>query len=285
MSRAAATARHVAILTALGHRKKRHRIPKQYYPKGIEREYATAIKAQLGHARNALTPLMHALPSLLDRARGARRVDTGESEELKRLLEDARRQLDTATAPSAVEALARKFGQQTIRFNRIQLGRQVKAALGVDILTDSPRMQAILSHYVTENASLIKSIPSNVVDQVEGIVQRAFSSGEHANTLADEIEERFKVGESRAQLIARDQVGKLYGMTNATRQRELGIEHFIWRTSGDERVRPEHDDLDGERFAYDDPPSEGMPGEPIQCRCTAEPDFDSILTAEDDSET
>jgi SPP1 gp7 family putative phage head morphogenesis protein len=46
---------------------------------------------------------------------------------------------------------------------------------------------------------------------------------------------------------------------------------------GDERVRDEHEGLDGEQFDYDDLPSEGLPGEPIQCRCYAEPVLSAIL--------
>ncbi len=41
--------------------------------------------------------------------------------------------------------------------------------------------------------------------------------------------------------------------------------------AGDERVRPSHEALDGTRQRWDDPPAEGHPGEPINCRCIAEP--------------
>jgi len=281
----AATARHVKILTALGQRKRRHRIPKQIYPKGIEREYAAAMIGHLAVSKAALTPLLHALPRMLDGARASRKADANEDAELKRLMEVARRQIAASVNPTAVEALAKKFGARTIDFNRVQLGRQVRAALGVDIVTGNAKLAAVLDHFVAENVSLIKSIPTQVVDQVEGIVQRGFSNASLVGTIADEIDERFSVGESRAKLIARDQVGKLYGQTNAYRQQDLGISKFIWRTSGDERVRDEHEALDGETFSYDDPPSEGLPGEPIQCRCTAEPDFSMIRDAVNSDET
>jgi SPP1 gp7 family putative phage head morphogenesis protein len=44
-------------------------------------------------------------------------------------------------------------------------------------------------------------------------------------------------------------------------------------------VRPEHEVLDGVVFEWSDPPSEGIPGEPINCRCTAEPDVQSVIDA------
>lgn len=275
-SKAQRTANHVKILRSIGIKNRRGRLPKQVYPKLLEHGYATALTAHVDHARAALTPLLHALPGLLKSTHDERHADADESKRAAALIEQARRALVQSTQPAGVEAIAQQFGKRTQEFNRVQLGRQVKAALGVDVLADNPKVKTALDHFVQENAALIKSIPSQVIDQVEGIVNRAFTSGSLHGDVADEIEERFNVGESRARLIARDQIGKLYGQTNAIRQQELGIERFVWRTAGDERVREEHADLDGEQFDYDDLPDEGLPGEPIQCRCYAEPVFDNL---------
>lgn len=46
-----------------------------------------------------------------------------------------------------------------------------------------------------------------------------------------------------------------------------GIRKFMWLSMRDEKVRPLHASLDGQVFSYDNPPSEGMPGEPPNCRC------------------
>jgi uncharacterized protein with gpF-like domain len=51
----------------------------------------------------------------------------------------------------------------------------------------------------------------------------------------------------------------------------------VWRTVGDERVRPSTRIATAKRTRYDDPPDGELPGEPIQCRCSAEPVFDDIL--------
>ena len=46
----------------------------------------------------------------------------------------------------------------------------------------------------------------------------------------------------------------------------------IFGTSEDERVRPTHQNNNGETYSWDNPPFEtGNPGDDIQCRCTAEP--------------
>jgi SPP1 gp7 family putative phage head morphogenesis protein len=67
--------------------------------------------------------------------------------------------------------------------------------------------------------------------------------------LADEVQDRYGVSESRAQLIARDQIGKLYGNVHEARQRDLGLKAYFWRTAQDERVREEHAAREGERFS------------------------------------
>ena len=54
-------------------------------------------------------------------------------------------------------------------------------------------------------------------------------------------------------------------------QRAQGFTHYIWRTQGDEKVRPEHAANDGQVFAWDDPPPTGHPGADYGCRCWAQP--------------
>jgi SPP1 gp7 family putative phage head morphogenesis protein len=88
----------------------------------------------------------------------------------------------------------------------------------------------------------------------------------------DIMSERTDVTDSRARLIARDQTAKLNGELTQIRQQDLGVESYVWRTVGDERVRDTHEENDGQTFAWSDPPAEtGHPGEDYQCRCWAEP--------------
>jgi SPP1 gp7 family putative phage head morphogenesis protein len=52
---------------------------------------------------------------------------------------------------------------------------------------------------------------------------------------------------------------------------EQATTHYIWRTSGDNKVRATHAANNGKIFAWDNPPETGHPGEDYNCRCTAEP--------------
>ena len=46
---------------------------------------------------------------------------------------------------------------------------------------------------------------------------------------------------------------------------------YVWRTQGDNRVRPSHQANDGKIFSWAEPPPTGHPGEDYGCRCWAEP--------------
>ena len=285
---AAVAVRQAVMLRKHGLGNRRYRLPKQIWPKSIEMEYGKSLIGLLEHAKPALAPLFHELPTLLaqaDRDRRGDRFDAGEPERARKLIAAARDALEQRTKPTEVEALARVFGKRTQSYQRIQLGRQVKAAMGADVLAaDNGRIAALLDHFAHENAVLIKSVPIDFIDEIEKRVTHAFTSGTRSENLADDLEERYDISERHARLIARDQIGKLYGQTNAVRQQDIGIESFTWRTAGDERVREEHAELEGQEFDFSDPPSEGLPGEPIQCRCYAEPVIGALRDAVSDTE-
>lgn len=275
-------ARIVAFHRSLGLAKRRRgRLPRQVYPKMIELEYGKAIIAVFDRARAAFAPLRHELPTLLSRARAARQDDypggDGDARRARRLVEEATARMRQAIQPHEIEAVAQRFGDRTQRWQRDQLAKQVRAALGVDVPASDARIPALIEHFVQENVALIRAVPEAMALELDKQVTRAFTSGTRVETLSDEIEARFDIGERHARLIARDQVGKLAGQVNASRQKSLGITSFTWRTVGDERVREEHEALEGQQFSYDDPPDEGLPGEAILCRCSAEPVFDDIL--------
>lgn len=206
-------------------------------------------------------------------ARGGRSIvhlDASEGEYARRLVEASRKKMSNL---HSVEQVAKKFAEQVSSNQRRQLAGQVRAAIGVDVLIKDKNLGAKLKHFAAENVSLISSMKNHLHDSVEKIVTRAVTEGRPHKDVAEELEERFGIGENHARLIARDQIGKLYGQVNAARQKELGIKRFIWRTVGDERVRGEHDDLETESeenpFSYDDPPmvdgEKVLPGQPIQC--------------------
>jgi SPP1 gp7 family putative phage head morphogenesis protein len=189
-------------------------------------------------------------------------------------------QLETERTFTSTKAglVAQGVGVRTSKFNRVAIGDQIKAVIGVDPLSTVEALTpGIIDDFVAENVSLIQSIPERYFSEVNGIVSEAVSKGTRASDVSAAIQARYSVSQSRASLIARDQVSKLNGKLTETRQKGLGISRYTWRTSLDERVRDTHQALEGTSHSWDSPPSVGHPGEDFQCRCRAEPDLSALL--------
>ena len=157
------------------------------------------------------------------------------------------------------------------RFNRAQFHTMLRSAYGVDIFRAEPWLVDVLRPWEAENIKLIKSIPQQALDRMHGRIVAAVRSGTPTVELASWIRREYGVTRSRAELIARDQVGRLNGQLTEERQTGIGVKSYNWRGSLDERERDEHVQREGKTFSWDEPPPDGHPGEPIQCRCWAEP--------------
>lgn len=133
-----------------------------------------------------------------------------------------------------------------------------------------------LDAVITENIGLIKSIPQQYLQQVEGVVMRSFTVGRDLATLTNELEKLYPKASHRAELIARDQCNKATSVITRTRQMEIGITEAIWMHSGaGKHPRPDHVAANGKRYMIADGCPIGgehiYPGEEINCRCTSRP--------------
>lgn len=275
----------IRMARAVGMSSRRRKLPRQQIPRTIERDYAAELLKVIQVVRNSLQDFLQELPQLLNSVgRERTRTDIGEGKRIRELLEAASEQIKSRLRPTALEDIAESFGRRTSVYQKEQIQRQIKAALGVDIYLADRKVASLIDGFVSENVALIKDLPAKVLSDIEKTVTRGISNAVNHRDLAKELEEKFELGENRAKLIARDQINKFYGQVNAARQEEIGVKQFIWRTSQDERVRPEHQEREGNIYSYDDPPDGELPGEPIQCRCYAEPVFSDIAKESSEDE-
>lgn len=280
-ARAERTAREIQARRALGERKRRRKVlPRQIEPRGIELEYTRRLLRIVAQAQETLRPLLDELPELVKSSiQEQERLDVGEAARVQALTEIGETALSASLNPAVLDALAIEFAQKTATWQRRQLLRQTRAAFGVDLLaSDPPAMQAAIEGFRAGNRGLMRDLGRKTVSDLEGTIQRGLQRGTLHSQLAKEIEQSLVKNRNRARLIARDQVGKFYGKVNKVRQEAIGVTHFKWRTSSDERVRDEHVALEGLTFTWaKGAGSEGIPGEPVNCRCFGEPVLDEIL--------
>lgn len=135
----------------------------------------------------------------------------------------------------------------------------------------------LVQEWLADNGALIRSLDQRQVADLVPLVEQAAREGWTSTRLARELVAAFGLTKQRARVIARDQIGKLLAHTAAAQQRSAGVTHYIWRAIGDERTRPAHAARDGKRFEWANPPRDGHPGEPVLCRCYAEPVLDEDL--------
>jgi len=186
---------------------------------------------------------------------------------------------------------ATDIGQKTSGWNNKEWQKVMKSVMQVEFYQNEPWLLGLVDSFVKQNTNLITELTSKTESDIHGVIDRGVIAGKRHETIMKEIlsgtdlqKGVFQKVETRARLIARDQVAKLNGNLMRLRQTNLGITQYIWRTSLDERVRPTHAALEGEKFSWDNSPDVGHPGEDYQCRCTAEPDFQELLNTNEEEE-
>jgi len=130
---------------------------------------------------------------------------------------------------------------------------------------------------IGEQVGLIKSIASEHLSDVEGIVMRSVTTGRDLQQLKSDLLARYDITKKRASLIARDQNNKATATLTRTRQIGLGITKARWlHSAGGKHPRPSHvafsEGRNGGPF-YDIQKGafiDGeflLPGQAINCRC------------------
>lgn len=116
-----------------------------------------------------------------------------------------------------------------------------------------PQNQAIIESWAKENARLITKMVDDEHQRVASIISSTFRRGGKITDARKEIQEALNVSKKRADLIAQNEYGNLYGQLERQQNEQLGIEYYEWNTRLDERVRRSHKVLEGKICRWDDP--------------------------------
>lgn len=137
---------------------------------------------------------------------------------------------------------------------------------------------------IEENASLIKTLPTDVAKKVTKDISDMTLKGMRASEIAKVIREQTdKHSRASAKLIARTEVSKTTTALTKARCDNLDLHWYVWRTMEDgDRVRKSHRIMEGVLVNWNEPPSpEALAGEKSvgnyhagniwNCRCYPEP--------------
>jgi len=273
---------HRALHRAAGLKIRRGRMPRSKGPTKARLRYQTFLTGLCRDMRAAFAEVLYpALSELItagDRERGrgdSIRMDAT-ADELNALFERLR--LVFLRMRPDTEPIVENVAQAVDEQSAAEFTAQMRAAVGLEIISPTPWRAAVQRGFMEDNLSLITSLSDDTLAQARTVVSSGIRSGARVEAIRDELEVRLGVQESRAALIARDQTLKLYGEEAQARQMAVGIEEYTWNTSHDERVRAGHQALDGTVHRWDDPPivdaktgRKANPGLDYQCRCVGIP--------------
>ncbi len=237
--------------------------------KGAQTEYLRALRAMLRSlAATVRSDVLPAAEAEIARQRSAMTQDA-----LGEFVFEGLKQLAVRLGVIAEGMVGRILRLESERHTKKWLA-SVRSTIGIDLA--AVVSQEDLAEYLTtaaaRNASLIKSLGDDAIKRVEQATYQAILQGQTAAQLRKRMTEEFGVLDSRAKLIARDQVSKLTSDLNRRRHEQAGVTSYVWMSSRDERVRERHRALDGKEYKYGEPTGaeQGLPpGQPIQCRCVA----------------
>ncbi|TQE99489.1 MAG: hypothetical protein FKY71_08260 [Spiribacter salinus] len=248
--------------------------PKPRRPEGIIRDYRAALRKLAAEIEASVKAEVYpALEGLLEEA-GTRNDAWGDRLGDLFLATRSRVQRSVESVQVQMQSLADKVDEQATD----QVKRQLRAVLGVaPNFFDQEKIGGLLNAWKEHNRAFITKFTNDQLAEAQDIVSRAVRSGRATKDIRKELLNKFKVSAHRAARIARTEVSQLSAQIARGRQKDLGIAQYTWRTSRDSRVREEHTERNGKKYSWDNPPDGGHPGEPINCRCEAQADTESLL--------
>lgn len=162
--------------------------------------------------------------------------------------------------------------------NRVkkQAAKELGRVMGIRVDNDK-FLGPLMTQFRDDNVALIKSLGDEYLGRVDDTLTKMYGSS--VDDISAALQYDLGVAESRADLIATDQTLKLNGQLGEAIQTSVGVAEYVWTTAEDERVRPGHAALDGQRFEWSgqapivDPKTgrRAKPGQDFRCRCQGVP--------------
>jgi SPP1 gp7 family putative phage head morphogenesis protein len=281
------------------------------YPWAAERYYAAAVRAWLRPMKEYVHQYLKENQEAILRGDSAgftadslsvSRLDTVPGKSFKRMIDSLNGWVgqyvpddDDSKSGSPIYMGLGRIADSAFDFNEGQYEKGAKSVLGVEFPVGEDWWPFARDIWANQNYDLIRGDMRKYIGQVNDLTEKAVTSGLSVKELAKQIQGLDdKTTKSRAEFIARDQMGKLNGQITQRRMESVGLTMYIWETSGDERVRPSHEKMDGRLCRWDDPtvysedggktwidrPADAVrlhPGMDYQCRCTATAFWDELV--------
>lgn len=142
-----------------------------------------------------------------------------------------------------------------------------------------PIRKKLLGELEDRTKEFLENFAQDEVEKLRVKVSDHISKGGTRKGMRKLIRNELDISEGRCKFIARQETSLLISNFKEVQYKQAGIDKYIWRTVGDNRVRDKHAELDGKTFSFDKPPDASYfntgepenPGHDYNCRCVAIP--------------
>lgn len=142
--------------------------------------------------------------------------------------------------------------------------------ISVDIYKDNPELREATDAWVEQNMQRIKNMNADALKRGIKVTQQAVKEGRSPTWLEEQLQKEMEIPARRASTIARTATSNAAWNVDYAQAKNDGLSIYRWRGMLDERERQEHKKREGVAFDPQHPPTDGNPGQPINCRCWAE---------------
>jgi SPP1 gp7 family putative phage head morphogenesis protein len=258
---------------------KRAAIKKPKLLRGTKLNFPSGVQVKYQQRLSALTAQMTAQTTRdLQRLFHARGPNAAAARIVTNALTDKFVDLFARHAKPAAQAML----DNALRASTTQLHgslKELSGGLSLKTSAINPELRNVISASVTDNVNLIKSIPTEYLNDVKGAVMRSITHNGGLSELIPALKQYEMITHRRANMIAMDQTRKVYNNINASRMQTLGVKKFEWvHSGGSQKPRPLHQSMNGKIYSFDklpvideDTQETGIPGQAINCRCTMIP--------------
>ena len=146
---------------------------------------------------------------------------------------------------SLSKPMAERFAEESDKSSDVAVKSSIRhlsdeLTLSTKTITSGP-LNDILNATVTENVGLIKSIPAQYLNGVQGAVMRSITTGNGMQDLVPYLQKHKGITLRRARMIAQDQTKKAFSSLSKARMEKIGVEEYEWlHTSGSRHPRKLH---------------------------------------------
>lgn len=101
---------------------------------------------------------------------------------------------------------------------------------------------------ITETSVWVQKLRDETIQYFTANTLRAMTLGQSVDTILSDFDNMVETRKNQAKFVAQNQIQNFNSLTTNIRAKNIGVTKAVWRTTGDEKVRPSHADRDGKSF-------------------------------------